>query len=214
MVAPFRCLLSLALLLGIATPAWADSPFEPTSCKAPGTKRVVVGRFQITAGELNTFKQSHRFAEHPPRGTANARARTKRADLAQLIAVINATPVRTQKSIVPNDESHIEPWCGIVDDWHYAALAAYKQCNSQGTSNGNAYFKADNSYTAFNDTVNHHSLYQPVANMSLADSDIVLEGDCYVCSTTRSIGPATTIPRGQIKLPTPLKEDKTASPRR
>lgn len=214
MVTPFRCLLSLALLLGIATPAWADSPFEPTSCKAPGAKHVVVGRFQITVGELNTFKQSHRFAEHPPRGTANARARTKRADLAQLIAVINATPVRTQKSIVPNDESHIEPWCGIVDDWHYAALAAYQQCNSPEASNGNAYFKADNSYSGFNDTLNHHAMYQPVANLSLAESDIVLEGNCYVCSSIRSVGTATAIPRSQIQLPRPVEGKETTPPPR
>jgi hypothetical protein len=204
MVTSFRCLLSLALLLGIATPAWADSPSEPASCKLRGAKRIVVGRFQLTAGELNTFKQSHRFAEHPPRGTPSARI--KRANLADLIAVISATPSRTQKSIVPNQESHIEPWCGIVDDWHYAALAAYQQCNSSpGASNGNAYFKADNSYSGFNDTLNHHALFQPVANLSLAESDVVLEGNCYVCSSIRSVGNATAIPRNQIQPPKPVE---------
>lgn len=211
MVAPFRCLLSLALLLGIATPALADTPFEPASCKVRGAKRIVVGRFQLTVGELNTFKQSHRFAARPPGAKANARTAHKRATLADLIAAINTTPGRTQKTSLPNDESHIEPWCGIVDNWHYAALAAYQECNSPEASNGNAYFKADNSYSGFNDTLNHHALYQPVANLNLADSDIVLEGSCYVCSSTRSAGTATAIPRSQIKLPTPVKEDKPAS---
>ena len=214
MVVPFRFMLPLLLMLGVATPAWADTPFEPASCKARGAKRIVVGRFQLTVGELNAFKQTHRFATRPPGAKVNARTAYKRATLGDLIAVINTTPASARKSIVPNHETPPDAWCGIVDNWHYAALAAYKQCNSQGASSGNAYFKADNSYTAFNDTLNHHALYQPVANVSVADSDIVLEGDCYVCSTIRSPGTATTTPRSQITLPTPVKEDRTTSPRR
>lgn len=214
MVATYRCLLSFALLLGIATPALADTPFKPASCKVRGAKQVVAGRFQLTVGELNTFKQSHPFAARPPGANANARTVLKRAVLGDLIAAINTTLGSTQKTNLPNDENHIEAWCGIVDNWHYAALAAHQKCNSQGTGNGNAYFKADSSYSAFNDTLNHHALYQPVANLSLADNDIVLEGSCYVCSSTGSVGTATAIPRGQIKLPTPVVVDETVSPPR
>lgn len=213
MVAPYRCLLSFALLLGIATPALADTPFQPTSCKVLGAKHVVAGRFQLTVGELNALKQSHPFAARPPRAkaNANANARTvlKSATLADLIAAINTTPGTS----LP-DKDHIWAYCGIVDNWHYAALAALQKCNSQETGNGNAYFKADSSYSAFNDTLNHHALYQPVANLSLADSDIVLEGSCHVCSSTGSVGTATAIPREQIKLPTRVVVDETVSPPR
>lgn len=214
MVVPFRFMLPLLLMLGVATPAWADTPFEPASCKARGAKRIVVGRFQLTVGELNAFKQTHRFATRPPGAKANARTVYKSATLGDLIAVINRTPARARKSIVPNHETLPDAWCGIVDNWHYAALAAYRQCNSQAASNGNAYFKADNSYTAFNDTLNHHALYQPVANISVADSDIVLEGSCYACLSTRSAGAATAIPRGQIQLPTPVEGSEVVSPPR
>lgn len=214
MIASFRYLLSLALLLGIATPALADTPLEPASCKVPGARRIVVDRFRITVGELNAFKQTHRFATRPPGATAQARTADKRATLGDLIAVISTTPGSARKSIVPNDENPPDDWCGIVDNWHYAALVAYQQCNSQGASNGNAYFKADTSYDTFNDTQNHHARYQPFANVSLADNDIVLEGDCYICWTTRSAGTATTIPRSQIKVLTPVEEDKKTSPRR
>lgn len=215
MVATYRCLLSFALLLGIATPALADTPFKPASCKVLGAKHVVAGRFQLTVGELNTFKQSHPFAARPPRAKANANARTvlKSATLADLIAAINTTPGSTQKTTLPG-KPRIWAYCGIVDNWHYAALAAHQKCNSQETGNGNAYFKADSSYSAFNDTLNHHVLYQPVANLSLADNDIVLEGSCYVCSSTGSVGTATAIPRGQIKLPTRVVVDETVSPPR
>ena len=215
MVATYRCLLSFALLLGIATPAWADTPFKPSSCKLRGAKHVFAGNVQLTLDELNAFKESHPFATRPPgakdNANANANARTvlKSATLADLIAAINTTPGTS----LP-DKDHIQPYCGIVDNWHYAALAAHQKCNSQETGNGNAYFKADSSYSAFNDTLNHHDLYQPVANLSLAGSDIVLEGSCHVCSSTASVGPATAIPREQIKLPTPVVVDETVSPPR
>ncbi|MES2672537.1 MAG: hypothetical protein V4673_19240 [Pseudomonadota bacterium] len=211
MVAPYRCLLSFALLLGIASPVLADTPFQPTSCKLRGAKHVFAGKVQLTRDELNTFKQLHRFATHPP--GANARTVPKKATLADLIAAINRTPSGTQRTTLPGKD-HIQPWCGIVDNWHYAALAVHQKCNSQETGNGNAYFKADSNYSAFNDSLNHHVLYQPDADSSLADGDIVLEGSCHVCSSTRSAGTATALPRGQIKLPTPVAVDETVSPPR
>ena len=214
MVAPYRCLLSFALLLGIATPALADTPFQPASCKLRGAKHVFAGNVQLTLGELNTFKQLHRFAVLPPGAKANARTVLKSATLADLIVAINTTPGSTQNTSLPNDENGIMAWCGIVDNWHYAALAVHRKCNSPGTGNGNAYFKADSSYSAFNDTLNHHVLYQPHANSSLAVSDIVLKGSCNVCSSTISVGTATALPRGQIKLPTPVAVDETVSPPR
>lgn len=209
MVVPFRFMVSLALMLGVSAPALADQAIEPASCKQRGAKRIVIGRFQITAGQLSAYKQAHPFAEQPPRaaGMAVARSPVKRANLAELLAVVNATPGSAQKTTVPNQGSHIDPWCGIVDDWHYSALAAYQQCNNPSAGSANAYFKADASYTGFNDALNHHALYKPAASLSQSDSDIVLEGDCYVCSTTRTVGPATTLPKDQIRLPTPVKGD-------
>ena len=144
MAAPYRCLLSFALLLGIATPALADTPFKPASCKVLGAKHVVAGRFQLTVGELNTFKQSHPFATRPPGANVNARIEPKKATLADLIVAINTTPGSTQKTTLPG-KPRIWAYCGIVDNWHYAALAAHQKCNSQETGNGNAYFKADSS---------------------------------------------------------------------
>ena len=213
MVATYRCLLSFALLLGIATPALADTPFKPSSCKLRGAKHVFAGNVQLTLDELNAFKESHPFATRPPGANVNARIAPKKATLADLIVAINTTPGSTQKTTLPG-KPRIWAYCGIVDNWHYAALAAHQKCNSQETGNGNAYFKADSSYSAFNDTLNHHDLYQPVANLSLAGSDIVLEGSCHVCSSTGSVGTATAIPREQIKLPTRVVVDETVSPPR
>ena len=218
MVTPFRYMFSLALMLGIATPAWADSPVEPASCQAIGAKRIVVGRFVLKASDLNAFKQAYSFPTHPPGGKTNANARTayRRATLAELVATIRRMPGNsTQRVGLPNIESHDAPWCGIVDEWQYAALAAYQQCNnSPGASNGNAYFKVDTSYGAFNDTLDHHARYNQVVNASHATGDILLAGDCDVCSTKRSAGTATTIPRSEIQVPTPVADDKTTSPRR
>ncbi len=218
MVSPFRYIFSLALMLGIATPAWADSPVEPASCQAIGAKRIVVGRFVLKAVDVNAFKQAYSFPTHPPGAKTNPNARTayRRATLAELVTTIRKMLGNsTQRVGLPNNENHNPPWCGIVDDWQYAALAAYQQCNnSMGASYGNAYFKADDSYGAFNDTQNHHALYKQVVNTSHGTGDIILEGDCYVCSTKRSVDTATTIPRSQIKVPMPVKEDKTTSPRR
>ena len=202
-----RCLLGLALMLGVAAPALADNPAEPATCKAPGAKRVVVGKFQFTLAELNAYRKVHPFATRPPGASAIARSAYKRATLADLIATIEKNGRNAQKISLPNNESHIEPWCGIVDDWHYSALLARQMCNRLPGGNGQAYFKADPAYTAFNDTANHHSSYKAVASQNAVGGDFVLQGDCYVCTSGRSIGTATAIPRDQVKVQPPKKGD-------
>ncbi|GEM_PF-1490559 len=215
---PLRCLLGLALMLGVATPALADNPAEPASCKAPGAKRVVVGRFQFTLAQLNAYRNVHPFATRPPGASAITKTALKRATLADLIAVVDK-PQRTARLPVANGSEHgpipgipvndKEPdaWCGIVDEWHYSALLARQMCNRLPGGNGQAYFKADPAYTAFNDTANHHSSYKAVASQNAVGGDFVLQGDCYVCTSGRSIGPATAIPRDQVKVQPPKKGD-------
>ncbi|MCC7249053.1 MAG: hypothetical protein IT473_10565 [Lysobacter sp.] len=213
-----RCLLSLALMLGVAAPALADDPAEPATCKARGAKRVVVGEFQFTLAQLNAYRNVHRFATRPPGASAIAKTEHKRATLADLIAVIDNPQRNARLSVansgehgpitsVPIDEKGPDAWCGIVDEWHYSALLARQICNSLPGSNGQAYFKADPAYTAFNDTANHHTSYKAVASQNAVGGDFVLHGDCYVCTSGRSIGPATAIPRDQVKVQPPKKGD-------
>lgn len=213
-----RCLLGLALMLGVAAPVLADDPAEPAACKVPGAKRVVVGRFQLTLADLNAYKQAHPFASRPPGARANARIAYKRATLADLIAVIEK-PQRTARlpgangsqhgpiSGIPVGEKQPDAWCGIVDEWHYSALLARQMCNSLPGGNGQAYFKADPAYTAFNDTANHHTSYKAVASQNAVGGDFVLEGDCYVCTSVRSVSTETLIPRDRIKVQEPAKGD-------
>lgn len=202
-----HCLLGLALMLGFTAPALADDPVEPASCKLRGAKRVFVGNFQFTLADLNTYKHAHRFATRPPGARANARTAYKRATLADLIAASEKKGRNAQKVGLPDNESHDEPWCGIVDDWHYSALLARQICNSLPGSNGQAYFQADPAYTAFNDTANHHTSYKAVANQNAVGGDIVLHGSCYVCTGGRSIGTATATPRIPVKAREPAKDD-------
>lgn len=213
-----RCLLGLALMLGFAAPVLADDPVEPASCKLRGAKRVFVGNFQFTLAELNAYRQTHRFATRPPGASAIARTAYKRATLADLIAAMEKSQRNARLSVAngsehgpiigaPIDEKEPDAWCGIVDDWHYSALLARQICNSPQIGNGQAYFKADASYTAFNDKDNHHGSYKAVANQNAVGSDIVLHGSCYVCTGGRSIGTATAIPRVPVKAREPAKDD-------
>lgn len=211
-----RCLLGLALMLGVAAPVLADDPAEPAACKVRGAKRVVVGRFQFTLADLNAYRNVHPFATHPPGASATAKAAQKRATLADLIAVVDK-PQRTARlsgangsqhgpiSGIPVVEKHPDAWCGIVDEWHYSALLARQMCNSLPGGNGQAYFKADPAYTAFNDTANHHTSYKAVASQNAVGGDFVLQGDCYVCTSGRSVGTATALPKDQIKAQEPAK---------
>ena len=206
MTAYCRFILSLAMTLGIAAPALADPPLEPSACNVRGAKRVAIGSFHFTAGELRDFRLQHPFATQRPGAKANARKECKRATLPELISVIGMTPNKARNIVNSGEGPKPELWCGIVDEWLYAALQAQQYCNSPSLGNGNAYFKVDASYSDFNNTDNHHLLYKPNASLVHADSDIVLEGSCYVC-TVRSIGTATAIPQDQIKVRTPAKGD-------
>lgn len=200
---PLRCLLGLALMLGVATPALADNPVEPAACKAPGAKRVLVGTFEVTRTGLSAYMEAHPFALHPPGIRGNARSAYKRATLADLVAV---TRKSTAKARIAGPK-HVKidpPWCGIVDDWHYLALKAHEQCNRPGVGNGNAYFVADPIYTTFNHPTNHHGRLLSSAQHS---GDIVLHGNCYVCTSGRSVGTATALPKDQIKAQEPAKGD-------
>lgn len=222
----FRCSLALALTLGVAAPVFADPPLEPAACKVRGAKRVLVGRFQFTLEEFKAFKQGNLFATHPPGATPNGRTAHKRATLADLVAAMEASRGNARRPSANGSEDaprtkiacgpkHIDAWCGIVDDWHYAALLARQMCNSPEIGNGEAYFKADAGYTAFNDSANHHALFEATPSVVATnqnpnivdDGNIVLEGSCYVCTSRRSVDSATAIPRGPVKAREPAKGD-------
>lgn len=211
----FRCLLGLALMFGIAAPALADDPAEPASCKAPGAKRVVVGRFQITLAQFNTFKQQHPFPVRQAADRTGAGKICRKTTLANLITAVGDAPGHTQKLASTGGGKIDVQWCGIVDDWHHSALLARQICNSPEIGNGQAYFKADSSYTAFNDAANHHTLFKATPsvvatsqNPNIVDDDtIVLEGSCYVCTSRRSVDAAAALPRNQIKTQEPAKGD-------
>jgi hypothetical protein len=204
-----RCLLGLALMLGVAVPALADPPIEPAACKAPGAKRVTIGRFQFTLQQFHAFKQARPFATHPPGMPAKARTAYRRATLAEMIAASEKSRNSTRKINVPGGSEHHDdgPWCGIVDEWHYMALMVYEHCNSPTLGKGQAYFTADAKYAAFNHTADHHALFKPSSAQNAAGSDIVLEGNCYVCRSGRSVGGATAVPREQIRAREPVKGD-------
>jgi hypothetical protein len=197
-----RCLLSLVLTLGFAVPALADPPPEPTTCKIPAAKHMAIGRFQVTHGELNDFKMQHVFPARPPGARRHARTAYRRATLAELVAARAKAPGRsTQRDSLANGGvKKIYEWCGIVDNWHYAAMKAQDECDSLAGSTGTAYFKADSSYVEFNDADNHHALYSLDASKSQTASNIVLEGSCNICMNTRSTGTATAVPIDPIKV--------------
>ena len=130
----------------------------------------------------------------------------------ELIVILDKpVDANARKLASPIETRHPDSWCGIVDEWHYAALTARQECNALAGSNGNAYFRANPGYTAFNDPNNHHGLFKLDGRQ---DSEIVLEGSCYVCSTAVSVGTATAIPREQTLVPTPEKKDNDVPPPR
>ena len=209
----FRCSLALALMLGVAAPALADPPLEPAACTVPGAKRLTVGKFQITLQQFNTFKQEHRFPVRQAATRAGPGNACKKTTLANLVKTIGSAPGNTQKTSTGGVKIDLQ-WCGIVDDWQHVALMAYQSCNTPTLGNGKAYFKADPSYTAFNDSANHHSLFKATPNVAatsqnpnIADDTIVLEGSCYVCQSGRSVGTSTSVPRDQVKAQEPAKGD-------
>lgn len=210
-----RCLLGLALMLSVAAPVLADDPAEPASCKVPGAKRVVVGRFQITLAQFNTFKQEHSFPVRQVANRTGAGKMCRKTTLANLITAVGNAPGHTQKAASTGGGKMDVQWCGIVDDWHNAALMAYQSCNDPAQGNGQAYFKADPSYTGFNDAANHHALFKATPSVVASsqnpnivdDGTIVLEGNCYVCKSGRSVGTATGLPKDQIKAQEPAKGD-------
>lgn len=195
MVTPFRYMLSLALTLGIAAPALADPPLVPPACKLRGAKHVTVANFQFTKADLETY-QTQNPIQSTSKKRCPPRSDHRRATLAE---VIGSGQLATGKTLRtgPGAENSLA-WCGIVDNWLYAAKKAYEYCNSSALGNGSAYFVVT-SPSNFNDTDHHHDLYTSYDNG--------LVGSCHVCTESRTVGPATALPREQIKLPTPAKGD-------
>lgn len=199
MVAHFRCLLSFALLLGIATPALADPPPIPATCNIPGAKHSTIARFQLNAGQVKEFKYQYRFPVRPPGAKLSARAVYRRATLAELVSALAKAPgssTQAARTAIPVKIKFDPPWCGIVDDWHYLALKATQECDRLAGGSGRAYFKADPSYTEFNDPDAHHRPYLAGKD----NSDIVLAGSCNICVDRMSVGTAAAIPALRIKM--------------
>ncbi len=199
MAAHFRCLLSFALLLGIATPALADPPLVPATCKIPGAKHTTIASFQLNAGQVKGFKQQHRFPARPPGAKVSARAVYRRATLAELVSALAKAPgssTQAARIAIPEEKKDIDLWCGIVDDWHYMALKAAQECDRLAGGSGRAYFKADPSYSKFNDPHNHHGPYFT----GTEDSDIVLAGSCNICVDRISVSTAAAIPALRTKI--------------
>jgi hypothetical protein len=215
MRAPFRFMLSLALMLGVAAPALADTPLVPATCKIPGAKSITIGSFQLNAGQVKEFKQQHRFPVRPPGAKVNARAVYRRATLAELVSALAKAPgssTQAARIAIPEEKEFDGPWCGIVDDWHYMALKAAQECDKLAGGSGRAYFKADPSYSKFNDPSNHHGPYLTGTD----DSDIVLAGSCNICVDRISLSTATAIPALRTKIQdvqeAPTKETGVQAP--
>ena len=192
MRAPFRFMLSLALTLGIAVPAMADPPLIPPACKLKGAKRVTVAYFQFTKTDLETYQTQNPIVSASKKRCPPGSGR-RRATLAEIVGSGRPAAGNAQRS-GPGAVNTVA-WCGIVDNWLYAAKRAYEYCNSEALGNGNAYFVIT-SPTSFNDTDHHHDL---------TTYDSGLSGSCYVCTESRIVGPATTLPKEEIKLPTPAR---------
>jgi hypothetical protein len=195
MRAPFRFMLSLALTLGIAAPAMADPPLVPPACKLRGAKRVTVGNFQFSKADLETYQAQNPIVSASKK-RCPAGSDRRRATLAEIVGP--SRPAAGSALRVGSGAENAVAWCGIVDKWLYAAKSAYDYCNSSALGNGNGYFVIA-SPANFNDTDHHHDLY--------TSYDSGLSGSCYVCTESRIVGPATVLPKEEIKLPTPAKGD-------
>lgn len=193
MLAPFRFMLSLALTLGIAAPAMADPPLVPPACKLRGAKRITIANFHFTKTDLETYRTQNVILP-PMKKRCPPGSNRRRATLTDVLQPGNPSGGKTQRN---TPDTNTVAWCGIVDNWLYAAKNAYEYCNKSTLGNGNAYFVVTAPST-FNDTDHHHDLYTTY--------DDGLTGSCYVCTDVRSTGTATA-PKDQIKLPTPAKGD-------
>lgn len=193
MRAPFRFMLSLALTLGIAAPAMADPPLLPPACKLKGAKRITVTTFQFSKADLETYQTQNPIVSASKK-RCPAGSDRRRATLAEIVG--SGRPAGGSALRTGTGPENVVAWCGIVDKWLYAAKSAYDYCNSSALGNGNAYFVIT-SPTNFNDTDHHHDLYTTY--------DSGLSGSCYVCTESRVVGPATALPKEEIKLPTPAR---------
>lgn len=157
------CALLFTCCLTVATPAMADDPVVPAACKLKGAKRVAIGNFTFSPVQLEEFRQRHQFVQSCPAAAkgSSPSAAAQKAKLSDLIDTGSRFPPAI---------------CGIVDEWHYAAVMAYQHCNSLAASSDQAYFSVAQP-SAFNDAQNHHAQYR----FSDPGNLQALSGSCYVC---------------------------------
>lgn len=158
------CVLAFIGFLAIPAPALADDPFVPPACMVKDAKRITIGSFSFTAAQLQQFKRNQQLIMKSYPDSATLGQSSRQTQKARLIDLIEA-------------DSHFPPEiCGIVDEWHYAAMMAYKHCNSLVIGAGQAYFSITQP-AIFNDPNHHHTRYQ----QGVSGSTQVLEGTCHVC---------------------------------